>query len=491
MSSEDISIEEQSFEEIDKNNWGTHVESYYQKKRDKELKNDEFIEEEAKEAQRIQKELLSNIKVSDYAIDDDFAEMMKRAKEAPPEETEEFQLKKFNEMIQTTTKQIDGNEEERIQKIKEVYPNILKGIQLASKSSFEKKKEGGILGKVTEYRERIEMGLVLNTLCEMLCCGDNPNEHPVEERCETYRELFGKMNEMMKTIGKPTIQAFYDGTYDELIKEQQANEKMEEENEDEESDDEEMNGDEMENEFEEDDGENEEESDDEDDEDDKFEMSIDEDVMEDALGDLLSDDEAEQMKKRKELLKTEQPNVEAQDRATWLDGDDFDSDEMELEEKLLAELAASKQNQRKVNGEDDAEMKKINIEKMLPKSERKENKELNNKEKKGKKELSPEELERQLLKEKRKEIEEKRKIRLTHAEREEMDDHRPVNKVVKHGRGDTRGRKPQHAKKRIRRQYDRKMRRMEKAMPKAGKALNYKGEKKIDDKKISSVRLDY
>ena len=135
-------------------------------------------------------------------------------------------------------------------------------------------------------------------------------------------------------------------------------------------------------------------------------------------------------------------------------------------------------------------MKKINIEKMLPKPKEMKEEKDDMKRSKGKKEMDPIEMERQIMKEKRKEIEEKRKIRLTHAERDE-NEHRPVDKVVKHGRGYTRGRKPQHAKKRIRKQFDKKMKKLEKATPKAGKALNYKGEKKIDDMKRSSVRLDY
>ncbi|EDR24005.1 neurofilament medium polypeptide, putative [Entamoeba dispar SAW760] len=470
-SEEEMELEQESDDvEIDRDNWGKNTDVYYQKKRDKELKNDEFIEGDAEEAQRIQKELLSNLKVSDFGGDEEFEQLMKKTKEAPPEETEEFQLKKFNEMIDSTNVQIEGNDEERIKIIKEMFPELLQRILLASKISFEKSKEGGVLGKFTSLREKVESGLILNVLIEILCKGDGREEHPIVETCKTYQQLFENIEETTKKIGKQTIKSFYDGTYKEEYKEseEQINEEGEE--------DTEIKGNSSLNEM----------SEEEDNKEQKMEESEEEEEginindmdMEDALGDFVDEEEMKEIKQRQELQKVNQPNIDETDKANWIDNDDFDSDEVQLEEKLLAELASKKQSQRKASGEEDVIVKKTTT---LIKPSKKQSK------------INQEDEEIKTTSSLHKEIENKRKLRLTKAQKEEKDIdnyHRPVDKVVEHGRGLTRGRKPQNSRTKMRAKYEKRTKKIKQTNTESH-SFNYKGEKKIEDGKKLSRKLDY
>ncbi|BFU25221.1 neurofilament medium polypeptide, putative [Entamoeba histolytica HM-3:IMSS] len=471
MSSEEkMELEQESDDaEIDRDNWGKNTDVYYQKKRDKELKNDEFIEGDAEEAQRIQKELLSNLKVSDFGGDEEFEQLMKKTKEAPPEETEEFQLKKFNEMIDSTNVQIEGNDEERIKIIKEMFPELLQRILLANKISFEKSKEGGVLGKFTSLREKVESGLILNVLIEILCKGDGREEHPIVETCKTYQQLFENIKEITKKIGKQTIKSFYDGTYKEEYKEDKE-QSIEEGEEDTEIKDNNNIITEM--------------SEEEENEEEKMEESEEEGInisgmdMEDALGDFVDEEEMKEIKKCQELQKVNQPNIDETDKANWIDNEDFDSDEVQLEEKLLAELALKKQSQRKASGEEDVAVKKTTT---LMKPSKKQSK------------INQEDEEIKTTSSLRKEIENKRKLRLTKAQKEENDIdnyHRPVDKVVEHGRGLTRGRKPQNARTKMRAKYEKRTKKI-KQINTESHSFNYKGEKKIEDGKKLSRKLDY
>ncbi|KAL7719362.1 Sas10 C-terminal domain-containing protein [Entamoeba marina] len=387
-----------SEEVVDDNNnasWGVGKDVYYQTKRNKEMMTNEYIDGDAEEAQRIQKNLLAELKPTDFTADDDFAELLTTAQQQPPKESDEFQLLKLNQEIANQTIDVSGSIEERTQVIRDLFPDILNRIQKASEASFEKHSGSGLVAKINKLREIIEGGFISNLFVELLCKGDGRDRHPVVDVVESYEER-------LKTLEKKS----------------------------------------------------------------ENDYGIDDELFSDDLGEFSEENNIQPSKRL-----VNQPNVDDEDRANWLDNNEFDSEEEKLEEQLLAEMALGKQNQRIGSGEEDAQIKKTYRQNVIKKTTPREPidedvDEINDVD----------------------DIESKRRIRLNKAEREESK--RPVNNVIKYARGFTRGRKNMSSRQRTRKRYEKRAKHIKNPAPHTN-ALSYKGEKKIDPSVRHSKSLTY
>ncbi|KAL7719622.1 Sas10 C-terminal domain-containing protein [Entamoeba marina] len=418
-----------SEEVVDDNNnasWGVGKDVYYQTKRNKEMMTNEYIDGDAEEAQRIQKNLLAELKPTDFTADDDFAELLTTAQQQPPKESDEFQLLKLNQEIANQTIDVSGSIEERTQNSK------------ASEASFEKHSGSGLVAKINKLREIIEGGFISNLFVELLCKGDGRDRHPVVDVVESYEERLKTLEKYFNNL--ENIKAF---------EEFENSNKMEEVIED---DDEQEVVNEDDNLMELENPEN--------------DYGIDDELFSDDLGEFSEENNIQPSKRL-----VNQPNVDDEDRANWLDNNEFDSEEEKLEEQLLAEMALGKQNQRIGSGEEDAQIKKTYRQNVIKKTTPREPidedvDEINDVD----------------------DIESKRRIRLNKAEREESK--RPVNNVIKYARGFTRGRKNMSSRQRTRKRYEKRAKHIKNPAPHTN-ALSYKGEKKIDPSVRHSKSLTY
>ena len=469
--------ENKDVEQEDLDNWGGSKDVYYQNKRNKETKQDDFIDGDVEEGMRLQKQLLSTLKNTDFGGDDDFNKLLERAKDNPLQGTDEFQLKKFDESLTSTLPKIAQNTEEGINTIKELYPELMNKLQMVSDLKFTKAKKGGVMGQISKLRQCVESGLTIGLICELLCMGDGRERHPIVDSNDEYVEKMKYANTILDQV-KNNMKAFYEGTYvepkeNEKIEEQPAeNEEIEgleemEAVEQDEDDVEQGDLDEMSEE-----GENDEQS-----ENGEFEN-------EGSQNEFSEDSEDEQLEKEEKMI----PQGE---RANWLDNEgSMDSDEEKLQEQLLFQMAQERRQSRVESGETDA---KVRQNKQLQQLSTKLEKTKKMNEKRGKEEHDELEEEEKEEKDTIKKLENKRKVRLSKKQQDEDGRmRRPVSKVIEYSRGNTKGRKNMTSRVRERTKYEKRMRKIEKYLhndTNGNSFSKYTGEKKINTD-VRSRKLD-
>ncbi|ELP86577.1 hypothetical protein EIN_162110 [Entamoeba invadens IP1] len=434
--------------------WGIRNVDLYQKKQYNAEKHD--AEENAEEAMNIQKEQLKNLQAADFSGFGDFDEILKTVKEAPIEKTEEYKLKKFNEMINKKNLELDGNEDENIQAIRAVYPDFMKRLEAAQTVTFMKRAGSGIMKKLTAIREDAEKCFLLNVLSEVLCKGNSTDVHPSSEDAQKFLECLQTSQSYIKTIGNKTIEAVYNGTYKDLIQQEEENgTPMELENPK------------------------------------LSEMDIENEDNEnsDSLAEKAWKNKAMKWKKKRQIGSTVMTLILLKERANEVQRRKILTGEEDANTEKAVKIGRDVKSAKELR-EDSKAIKKPQEEENEEESEESEEEEVFSENEENK------EADRMLtkLREKRKRIEDSRKERLEkqrEIEENEDNERRPVGKVIQHGRGFTKQRKPQHARLRIRKLYDRKTRHDNKVSKKLARPVGakYSGERKIDDMAIHSVKL--